>query len=238
MRKSITNTLAEAKSKLNAYSALLSYRYANLCVKADARALLPVTVKIDAAELNIEKVALVSNPQEDQFAIYPKDQMNIPQIVQGVKQAHPEFKMEVKNWDDYPEQFKEDKDEEYKYILFTMPEINKSRRDLLNQGVDLLHDQWDAKCKAIKADCAARLTKYVASEGKEATDAVLEKLDDLYKTYHDYGEGETENKKKEIEDGYQRYLTNEAQEEATQKARGENAGSSMKMTQDDSEDDY
>ena len=39
----ITAAVKELKEKLNAYLSLLSYRYANLCVKAELGALLPVT---------------------------------------------------------------------------------------------------------------------------------------------------------------------------------------------------
>ena len=65
----VTAAVKELKEKLNAYLSLLSYRYANLCVKAELGALLPVTV-VAEREYNLEDVAKVATPDDFRFEIY------------------------------------------------------------------------------------------------------------------------------------------------------------------------
>ncbi len=237
MRKTITTILSEAKSRFEGYTALLDFRYANLCVEADGRALLSTTITIDSSEFNIEKVAWVNNPQKDQFAVYPMDQANILEIAEGIKMAHPEFKAEIKDWDDYPEQARV-AGQDYRYLLFSMPEINKDRHDLLLDGVKILHDQWDVTCQQEKAEAMAKAVETMVGQNKDVIDKVKNQIEDFYTTCHERGEGLTADKKKEIEEGYQRYLERETQRNADREARGENAGYSMKMGQDPEEDDF
>lgn len=228
MRRTITKTLSEAKSKFNGYTALLDYRFANLCVEADGKALLSVTVKVDDDDQPLEDVALIGNSRKDQFAVYPKDQFDLPYIIKGVMTAHPEYQMEIKDWDDYPEQVKEE-GEEYHYLLFTMPEVNKNRRDALLDGVTVLHDQWDVACKEVKAKGAAQLATTMIGQDKDTIDKVNKQLDELYDMYHSMGEKYTEDKKKEIEEGYQRYLKEQAEQSQASQTQNNNAGSSLKM---------
>ena len=236
MRKTITATLSEAKGKFNAYTALLQYRYSNLCVEADGNALLSVVVKIDYTEKNLEEVAIIGNPSVEKFAIFPKQQYDLPEIIKAVILAHPEFKMEIKDWENYPEDFKEE-GEEYKYLEFTMPEVNKDRRDVLLDGVKVLHEQWDGKMQAVRGSCTARLTATLTGQDKNTIEKVTAQLDDLYDTYHGMGEKLMEDKKKEIEEGYQRYLKQQAEQQTTEKAQGQGAGSAMKMGEGEEEID-
>ena len=68
----ISAAIKELQEKLNAYLALLNYRYSNLCVKAELGALMPVTVAAEK-EYNIEDVAKVATPDEYHFEIYLYD---------------------------------------------------------------------------------------------------------------------------------------------------------------------
>lgn len=237
MRRTITNILSEAKGKLNGYTALLDYRYANLCVEADGKALLSVSVSVDDAEQPLEDVAIIGNSRKDQFAIYPKNQFDLPYIIKGVMTAHPEYKLDIKDWDDYPEEVREE-GEEYHYLLFTMPEVNKSRRDALLDGVNVLHEQWDTTCKEVKGESAARLASVMVGQDKDAIDKVKGQLDEMYDMYHSMGEKYTEDKKNEIEEGYQRYLKEQADQQLSAQAQNSNAGSSMKMGVADDDNDY
>ncbi len=239
MKKAITSTLSEAKGKFEGYTALLDFRYSNLCVEADARALLPVTVTIDGTESNIEKVAWINNPEKDQFAVYPMDQYDLLEIGAGIQLSHPEFKMEVKDWENFPEEMKTEGDvDEYKYLLFTMPEVNKDRRDFLLDGVKVLHEQWNMKMELVKTSSAAKLMEYMAGQHKEVIDKTKKQFEDYYKTCYDRGESITEAKKKEIEDGYQRYLEREKEKQVAEKAKGDNVASSMRMGQEPGDDEY
>ncbi len=237
MRKTISNTLSEAKGKFEAYTALLDFRYSNLCVESDARALLPATIELDESEVNIEKIAWVKLPDKEHIAVYPMNQDNVPEIGKGIMFVHPEFKMEIKEWENYPKAEKVE-GEKYVYMLFTMPEVNKDRRDVLLDGVKVLHDQWDAKCKEVRTDSTTKLMACLDGQDKDTVDKLKDQLDDYYNTCHDRGESLTEDKKKEIEEGYQRYLQGQKDQEVADKAKGEDVGLSMKMGQEPGEDEF
>ena len=90
----ITAAVKELKEKLNAYLSLLSYRYANLCVKAELGALLPVTVMAER-DYNLEDVAKVATPDDFRFEIYPNVPDHLQAIIAAILEVHPEFKMEL-----------------------------------------------------------------------------------------------------------------------------------------------
>ena len=76
----ITSAVKELKEKLNAYLSLLSYRYSNLCVKAELGALMPVTVEAERS-YNLEDVAKVATPDDFHFEVYP----DLPDHLQPIK---------------------------------------------------------------------------------------------------------------------------------------------------------
>ena len=82
----ITAAVKELKEKLNAYLSLLSYRYANLCVKAELGALLPVTVAAER-DYNLEDVAKLTTPDDFHFEIYPNVPDHLQYIIEGILDA-------------------------------------------------------------------------------------------------------------------------------------------------------
>lgn len=222
----IQQYLAEAKSKMNGYVALMMLRYGNLCVKADAISLLSVTVKMNGQENNIENVADVAILQDDVLAVAPKSPAFIQQIGKDVLLAHPEFKMDIVQ----PENSEKEED---KYLTFTMPEVDKSRHDLLNEGVDALNEQCTAKLDAIFSQYTAKIVKEMAAADPKTIDKVKDMLKEVYDFYNDICKKQTDSKKQEIEDAYQKYLAEkearkqEKQEEAA--AHNEDVAQRMKM---------
>ena len=178
MKKKIQQLLGEAKGKMNGYVALLAFRYSNLCVKADAMSLLPVTVKVDGEELNIESVADVGSPKEDVLAVVPKDPVYLYEIGKGVMEAHPEFKMDIL-------QNEKSDDEEDKSLTFTMPEVDKNRRDILNNGVEGLFNQCKAKVDTILEQYTAKIGTELMGADLSVIDSVKDKLKDFYGFYDD-----------------------------------------------------
>ena len=86
MNKEEINLLGEAQKKMSAYTAWMNFRFVNLSIKADAAALLSVTVNIDDEEYDIENVAEVAVlEEENQLAILPKDPSFIFAICNGIK---------------------------------------------------------------------------------------------------------------------------------------------------------
>lgn len=192
--------LSEFQKKMNGYVMLFGYRLSNLCVKAEPTAMLPVTVETGTMEFNLEEVADAVKPDDYTFYIYPKNQENLQAIIDGVFDIHPEFKMELATE-------KRANDVEIRYIIYTMPYVDKDRRDLLNNLTKTFHKECMAKlevCNAKElnnmADWASRLNPEDIDEGKE-------RLKNIYDDAKEQVDKMLEAKLREIEEAYQRYLT-------------------------------
>ena len=213
----ITAAVKELKEKLNAYLSLLSYRYANLCVKAELGALLPVTVMAER-DYNLEDVAKVATPDDFRFEIYPNVPDHLQAIIAAILEVHPEFKMELV-WEDYGNH--------NQHIVYTMPEVDKDRRKLLNDTAKVFYEE----CKAeIDAACAVYMTELPELEGrlsvedftevtrvlKRTREETLQTCDELY-----------QKKLGEIDEAHQHYLTDHADDD--QGHAGFDVTSSMKL---------
>ena len=213
----ITAAVKELKEKLNAYLSLLSYRYANLCVKAELGALLPVTVMAER-DYNLEDVAKVATPDDFRFEIYPNVPDHLQAIIAAILEVHPEFKMEL---------VREDYGNHNQHIVYTMPEVDKDRRKLLNDTAKVFYEE----CKAeIDAACAVYMTELPELEGrlsvedftevtrvlKRTREETLQTCDELY-----------QKKLGEIDEAHQHYLTDHAGDD--QGHAGFDVTSSMKL---------
>ena len=223
MRKSIEALISEMKSKMSGYAVMLQYRYMNLCVKAEPAALLSFTVTDDEGEeTNLEDVASAGMANDYQFEIYPNDPKMVFAICKGIKEAHPEFKIDTRT-----EESDEESEENQVVIVCTMPEVNKDRHDLLIEGVDTLYDQCKAKLDANHATYKTRLTAKLVGSSEGDVQEAEDELEKVYKTHDDICLEYKEEKVKEIEEAYQRYLDEQKkkQDAADERAaaRGENA---------------
>ena len=213
----VTAAVKELKEKLNAYLSLLSYRYANLCVKAELGALLPVTVMAER-DYNLEDVAKVATPDDFRFEIYPNVPDHLQAIIAAILEVHPEFKMEL---------VREDYGNHNQHIVYTMPEVDKDRRKLLNDTAKVFYEE----CKAeIDAACAVYMTELPELEGrlsvedftevtrvlKRTREETLQTCDELY-----------QKKLGEIDEAHQHYLTDHADDD--QGHAGFDVTSSMKL---------
>ena len=213
----ITAAVKELKEKLNAYLSLLSYRYANLCVKAELGALLPVTVMAER-DYNLEDVAKVATPDDFRFEIYPNVPDHLQAIIAAILEVHPEFKMEL---------VREDYGNHNQHIVYTMPEVDKDRRKLLNDTAKVFYEE----CKAeIDAACAVYMTELPELEGrlsvedftevtrvlKRTREETLQTCDELY-----------QKKLGEIDEAHQHYMTDHADDD--QGHAGFDVTSSMKL---------
>lgn len=234
MKKSIETLIGEMKTKMSGYAVLLQYRYMNLCVKAEPAALLSFSViDEEGEERDLESVASACLASDYQFAIYPNDSKMVFAISKGIKEAHPEFKIDVKS-DGSSE---DSEDDQEKYLLCTMPEVNKDRRDNLIDGVGMLYDQCKAKLDANHTVYKTRLaTKLLGSSEDDANEA-NDQLEEVYSRHVELCSQYKDAKLKEIEEAYQRYLAEQTamQTEADEKAaaRGENAGQAFSINQED-----
>ena len=216
---------------MSGYAVMLQYRYMNLCVKAEPAALLSFTVTDDEGEeTNLEEVASAGLANDYQFDIYPNDPKMVFAICKGIKEAHPEFKIDTRT-----EESDEESEENQVVIVCTMPEVNKDRHDLLIEGVDTLYDQCKAKLDANHATYKTRLTAKLVGSSEDDIQEAEDELEKVYKTHDDICLEYKEEKVKEIEEAYQRYLDEQKkkQDAADERAaaRGENAKTQYRVDQ-------
>ena len=221
--RSVQRLFGEAKGKMNGYVALLTFRYSNLCVKADAISLLPVNVTIDGEDTNIENVADVAIPKNTVLAVIPKDTAHLNAIGNGILNAHPEFVMEVV-------QNKKSNDEEDKYLTFTMPEVDEVRHAELSDGVESLYKQCKTRLDNVYHHYGEMIDENMEESSAKEKEEVSNQLKDLYDYYNRLCEQMTETKKKEIESAYQAYQKKHKNKNTSQSAGKDiNAGLSMTM---------
>ena len=219
------------ESRLGGYVTLLVYRYANLCVKAQPLSLLSAQIiDEEMGEMKLEQVAGVMLLDEYHLKLVPFDpRFNFP-LCKAIKLEHPEFKQDLVK----PENGEEDE----RILILTMPEVNKDRRDVLIDSVNVLFDGCKAKMDKTSAEYRLKLEKKIVTlptddERNEAKDA----LDSSIKNHQGIVDKVKEDKVKEIEEAYQRYLDEQAskrnQADETAAARGEHAGRQMRVGDSD-----
>lgn len=231
MRITIETLIHEMESRLGGYVTLLVYRYANLCVKAQPLSLLSAQIiDEEMGEMKLEQVAGVMLLDEYHLKLVPFDpRFNFP-LCKAIKLEHPEFKQDLVK----PENGEEDE----RILILTMPEVNKDRRDVLIDSVNVLFDGCKAKMDKTSAEYRLKLEKKIVTlptddERNEAKDA----LDSSIKNHQGIVDKVKEDKVKEIEEAYQRYLDEQTskrnQADETAAARGEHAGRQMRVGNSD-----
>ena len=232
MRRSVMNVLADAKAQLSGYAALLNYRFMNLCVKAEAPALLSVTVEVGNNSLDLEKTAMARNApgRDDQFEIYPLDHSLFFAISKGIKKAHPEFQLEEKS-------IEGSEDEEDKFILATMPVVNKDRRDALMNGVSALSDECKVNMDVAYSKYLGQIMTKLVGAPPQEIDEAKDEMQSLYDEHSKLCKEYREEKEKEIEEAYQRYTTEQSEADAKQQendaSHGRDKALSMRMMREE-----
>ena len=204
---------------MSGYAAMLNYRYMNLCVEAEAAALVSLTVTdIEGNVYNIEEVADCMQPNQFAFEIVPRRMPMLPFIQKGIAETHPEFKQEViipKDEDRFYMSGTVDYDSE-RHILCTMPEVDDERYKLLTETVKALYDECMVEVDKIKAkytqmlaDRSKELPEDEADEAKTEQEKLLDQYSELCKSYRD-------NKEKEIEEAHNTWLADEAEKHLKQ----------------------
>jgi len=189
--------IKEMEKKLAGYQYLLTFRYANLCIKADPMALLPVSVLVGTALMDLEQVAEVNNLGEYHFAVIPNNPDVLHDVERAILKAHPEFKVSTEQMDD--------DDPQSAFLLLEMPEVDKDRRDLLTDATKSLYEECKARMEAVVFDEKKGFAELLVKEPeslKEISDAVKKK----HEEYLDNIDGLKDKKLTEIEDAYEKYL--------------------------------
>jgi ribosome recycling factor len=203
MNNYIAFEITDFQKKLNGYNMLFNYRMTNLCVKAEATALMPVTVRVANTEYNLEEVADILKPDDFTFDIYPKNQNNLQAIIDGIFDVHPEFKMELKT----DKNENDENAEEIRHVLYTMPMVNKDRRDLLNETTKTFHKECVASLELTNTQVQERLVEVYTKMPTNEADEARVGFKKVYNDAKDECEQLLKLKLDEIEEAYQRYLT-------------------------------
>ncbi len=203
MNNYVMSEIDGAQKKMGAYVALLNYRYMNLCVKAELGALMPVTVFIGNEPYNIEDVANINSPDAYQFGIYPINENNLQDIIHGIYEAHPEFKMELKNTTS-------SEGSTTQYLLYTMPDVDENRHDFLENAIKGLHEECCARIDAIHLEYKVRLVENLEKISQADTDEAVKALDDVHQQSLEMADSQLGQKQAEIDEALARYEQNKA----------------------------
>ena len=188
--------------KLKGYNMLFNYRMSNLCVKAEPTALMPVTVFVAGTEYNLEEVANILKPDDFSFDVYPKNQNNLQDIISGIFDVHPEFKMELKT-----DKAENEGGADTHHVFYTMPPVDKDRRKLLNETTKTFHKECMVNLDVTYADLQARLVEPYTQMSPQDVDEARKGFKKVYDKAREECDKMLQLKLNEIEEGYQRYLT-------------------------------
>ena len=187
--------------KLKGYNMLFNYRMSNLCVKAEPTALMPVTVFVAGTEYNLEEVANILKPDDFSFDVYPKNQNNLQDIISGIFDVHPEFKMELKT-----DKAENEGGADTQHVFYTMPPVDKDRRKLLNETTKTFHKECMVNLDVTYADLQARLVEPYTQMSPQDVDEARKGFKKVYDDSRDECDKMLQLKLNEIEEGYQRFL--------------------------------
>lgn len=207
MKRSISNELNELYTKLSNLSGVFGYQLQNLCVKAEPVALLTIEVNVEGENQKLEDCTTVAKNDDYSFTIVPHYEDDIPALEQGIFKAHPEFKLKKMTMTvDSIDLKGNPKEVEVPYILATMPDVTDERYNILNEGVKLLYENCKAKMEAAILKSDAKLAELLVGESKDTVDEVTDAIDMIKKEWNDKREQTRDEKLKEIEDAYQKWL--------------------------------
>lgn len=207
MKRSIGNELNELYTKLSNLSGVFGYQLQNLCVKAEPVALLTIEVNVEGENQKLEDCTTVAQNDDYSFMIVPHYEDDIPALEQGIFKAHPEFKLKKMSMTvDSIDLKGNPKEVEHPYILATMPDVTDERYNILNEGVKLLYENCKAKMEAAILKSDAKLAELLVGESKDTVDEVTDAIDMIKKEWNDKREQTRDEKLKEIEDAYQKWL--------------------------------
>lgn len=202
MNNYISFETIDLAKKLKGYNMLFNYRMSNLCVKAEPTALMPVTVFVAGTEYNLEEVANILKPDDFSFDVYPKNQNNLQDIISGIFDVHPEFKMELKT-----DKAENEGGADTQHVFYTMPPVDKDRRKLLNETTKTFHKECKVNLDITYAELQARLVEPFAKMSPLDIDEARKGFKKVYDDARDECDKMLQLKLNEIEEGYQRYLT-------------------------------
>lgn len=236
MKNKVRLLISEAQNKMSGYTMLLSFQFMNLCIKAEPVSLLSVSIPEEERSRNLEDVADVILANEYQFVVVPKDSDMMLAIGKAIFEAHPEFKQEEVSEQTDEQEEADNSRPDKPSIRCTMPQVDKSRYDLCHKYVKKLSDEAKTNLDLTHLDYSTQITHEMADESPEEVDRAKEEVKKSYDKLMETCKGYQEEKVKEIEEGYKRYLEGEAAANETEGGKANDAdGAGFRMRMGDSD---
>ena len=206
MNSFATSEIKALEKKLGGYQYLLTFRYSNLCVKADPMSLMPVSVTVGNRELNIEDVAQVVQMDDFHLVVAPKRMDVLRDIQEGVFEAHPEFNMSIEQM--------EESDPDSRFILCEMPPVDKPRYDMLTEATKSLYEECKARMDAVLLE-EKKIFVELLVEDPESLHEVVDQINEKHSNAVSDIQELRDKKLEEIETAYEKYLEEHPQAEQT-----------------------
>ena len=216
----------QLQEKLQGYIGMMFIGYANLCVKVEPVSLLTISVDVEGDLKKLEDVATIGQKDEYQLMIIPHLDEDLPAIGQGIFNAHPEFKQEQEKME---VEMPDGKKRQTPYILVTMPEVDKNRRDALKQAADALYNDTKVKMDTAIAQSDAKIAAMSVDEKPEDVDNIKASLKEKKEMWDKHRDQMHDDKLREIEDGYQHHLQQQAALESQQAEQDAGKATSMEL---------
>ena len=204
MNSFTTSEIKAFEKKLSSYQYLLTFRYSNLCVKADPISLLPVSITVGNREQNIEDVAQVVQMGDFRLVVVPKQMDVLRDVQEGIFEAHPEFKMSIEQM--------EKNDPNSRFVLCEMPPVDKSRYDLLTEATKNLYEECKARMDAVLLE-EKRIFVELLAEDPESLQKVVDQINEKHNNAINDIMDLRDKKLEEIEEAYAKYLEDHPQED-------------------------
>ena len=241
MRRNIIREFDKLAEDLSNFTAMFNYRLKDLCVKAEEVALLPVKVLIEGELQSLEKCTTIAKQDDYNFMIFPHYDEDMQALQQGIMAVHPEFKQKIESMKiDVTTKGGESQEQDARYVLVTMPEVDDDRYDLLTDAVKAMYEQCKGQMEAANTKADVKLAELTAGEDKETVDLIKAKRDELNEEWNAKRDDIYNAKLQEIEDAYNKWLSQVGQQELArmeeEDARGNDVARSMRMGQQSDED--
>ena len=195
MNSYISIQLQDFAQKVRGYNMLFNYRLMNLCVKAEPAALIPVIVTVDGKDYDLEKVADIRKPDDYFFEVRSKNENNLQAIIEGIFDAHPEFILDMKTEKDM-------EDKEVPYAKYSMPPVDKNRRDLLCDLTKTFYNECIVHIDAAHVKQEGIFVEALFNAPIKDANEAKDELKEIYDSGKKEAEAMRDTKLKEIEEAY------------------------------------
>lgn len=226
MKRSVISQFDQLKGRFESYVAMMYYRYANLCIKAEELSLLPILVVIEDETKRLEEVANVAKEGEYAFKIFPNYDEDLMAVGKAIALSHPEFKQERKTLN---VEMDDGERVEVAYILLTMPEVKDERYDVLKQGTNAFYEECKMQMETAKAEADAQMAVLMVGEKEEEIEKAKDGVKEMEKMWTEKRDQIHEEKLKEIEEAHEKYLSEKGQQHLNTGADQQNDGKSFDM---------